>query len=83
MKLTVPHTQGPWSLEKDGCLVMQGQVVSFPIGTDDTTREEHLANNSLIAAAPDLLAAAKMALNAMGAETALAAAVAKAQGEEQ
>lgn len=48
------HTQGPWTQERDGSIVMAGQVVGF-LAPDDATKEERQANSRLIVAAPELL----------------------------
>lgn len=48
------YTQGLWSQESDGALVMSGQVVSTRIGPDHASEEEIQANMRLIAAAPAL-----------------------------
>ena len=62
------HTPGQWRLEYDGSLCMARQiVVRGLIGPDASTVAERRANNNLIAAAPDLLAACKAAENALAA----------------
>lgn len=49
------HTPGPWSLEYDYSLVMNHHIVTAgPIGPDEASREEKIANAQLIAAAPEL-----------------------------
>lgn len=55
--MNAKFTQGEWSVEYDGSIVMNGQIVSGAIGIDGSTQEEKKANSMLIAAAPDLLEA--------------------------
>ena len=54
--MSAKFTQGEWSVEYDGSIVMNGQIVSGAIGIDGSTQEEKKANSMLIAAAPELLA---------------------------
>lgn len=88
MNLSSPPTSGPWSLESDGSLVMQREVISSTLGPDWSSIGEKRANTRLISAAPDLLHAARMVLSAMGADQVIAAeeacevAIAKAEGKE-
>ena len=53
------HSLGKWELEYDGSLVINEQIVaSMPhgrIAPDYASKEEALANHTLIAAAPELL----------------------------
>ncbi len=52
------HTPGPWGVERDGfSIYMSNQVVATAIAPDGASIHEQRANASLIAAAPDLLAA--------------------------
>lgn len=62
------HTQGPWEVEYDGSLVVGGQIVSGPIAPDTATKAEAMANSSLIAAAPDLLAACEAVYQSIDAD---------------
>ena len=55
--MSAKFTQGEWSVEYDGSIVMNGQIVSGAIGIDGSTQEEKKANSMLIAAAPELLEA--------------------------
>ena len=50
------HTQGKWSQESDGTLVMAGQLIAQPIwlAPDGAPKDEALANARLIAAAPEM-----------------------------
>lgn len=57
------HTPGPWSLESDGSLVMNNQVVGSAPSPDTATKEEAKANAALIAAAPSLLESAEALLH--------------------
>ena len=62
----VAHTPGPWMQEYDGAVAI-GEQVCIPVdhcGPDDVPHAERKANARLIAAAPDLLAALQMALDA-------------------
>ena len=53
------HTPGPWTIESDGTTVsMGGQCVIVGPAPDSAPIVEQRANAALIAAAPDLLAAA-------------------------
>jgi len=92
------HTPGPWQrpdpnpyavtteFEYDGTHTTVCQMQHGPYGVD--TDEERIANARLIAAAPDLLKAAKTALDALNkhegipseASDKLASAIAKAEG---
>ena len=54
--MSAKFTQGEWSVEYDGSIVMNGQIVSGAIGIDGSTQEEKKANSMLISAAPELLA---------------------------
>ena len=61
-------TQGNWTVEKDGTTVtMGGQCVIVSPAPDGATMEETRANAKVIAAAPDLRAAAKLAFAALNA----------------
>ena len=53
--MSAKFTQGEWSVEYDGSIVMNGQIVSGAIGIDGSTQEEKKANSMLISAAPELL----------------------------
>ena len=57
--MSAKFTQGEWSVEYDGSIVMNGQIVSGAIGIDGSTQEEKKANSMLIAAAPELLEACR------------------------
>ena len=58
------HTQGAWFVESDGIsITMGGQVVATAITPDTANIETQKANARLIAAAPDLLEAAKATLS--------------------
>ena len=50
--MSAKFTQGEWSVEYDGSIVMNGQIVSGAIGIDGSTQEEKKANSMMIAAAP-------------------------------
>jgi len=85
-------TGGDWTLERDGSLVMAGQVIGVGVdglGPDDASRNEKAANARLLSAAPDLYEAMAMLIDAaeardFGAEAAAMeagrAALAKARG---
>lgn len=89
------HTPGPWRIENDApsYCINAGErrhvamVSCYTDGTPGNSSSENLANARLIAAAPDLLAAAKLALDdccdliQTGAGNALEAAIAKAEGK--
>ncbi len=49
-------TQAPWSMERDGSVVMCNEVVGT-LAPENASRIEIIANARLIAAAPELLAA--------------------------
>ena len=57
--MSAKFTQGEWSVEYDGSIVMNGQIVSGAIGIDGSTQEEKKANSMLISAAPELLEACR------------------------
>ena len=57
--MSAKFTQGEWSVEYDGSIVMNGQIVSGAIGIDGSTQEEKKANSMMIAAAPELLEACR------------------------
>ena len=85
--MSAKFTQGEWSVEYDGSIVMNGQIVSGAIGIDGSTQEEKKANSMLIAAAPELLRAAIAALTIVNnaypygsIASDLRAAIAKAEG---
>lgn len=60
------HTPGPWTVESDGSSVsFGGQVVITAPIYDEGSRDEEKANARLIAAAPDLLAAAVAIMSAI------------------
>ena len=95
--MSAKFTQGEWSVEYDGSIVMNGQIVSGAIGIDGSTQEEKKANSMLIAAAPELLEALQAILENDGGEGSKCfdairlfdareearAAIAKATGEQQ
>jgi hypothetical protein len=62
MKMTAQHTQGPWRADRSAILAtVEGQLVSIAVvfsGAAASLAEAN-ANQLLIAAAPDLLAAAQ------------------------
>jgi hypothetical protein len=69
---TTQHTPGPWSQGEDNPLNIYGNHASVANvhGTHPTgasTEEEAIANARLIAAAPELLAALRLAKNAIDA----------------
>ena len=64
--MSAKFTQGEWSVEYDGSVVMNGQIVSGAIGIDGSTQEEKKANSMLIAAAPELLEACKRLVGSLG-----------------
>jgi hypothetical protein len=69
---TTQHTAGPWTQGDDNPLSIYGKYTNVATvhGTHATgarTEEEARANARLIAAAPDLLAALKLAKNAIDA----------------
>ena len=91
------HTPGPWEVDKEtGEITARETVLGIIYGVDDfpcyegeDIDEECKANASLVAAAPDLLEAAKLALEkcpfpvgAMKAKEALRTAIAKAEETE-
>jgi hypothetical protein len=62
-------TPGPWRVEYDGSIVMNGQVVGYGLAPDGATDQEFKANTALIAAAPSLyesLVIAKDTLEVVG-----------------
>ena len=66
--MTMQHTPGPWrtngfQIEGPNMGLVIATATSPRIGWAPKTKEEGLANARLIAAAPDLLAAAKAALD--------------------
>lgn len=86
------HTPGPWTYDLPNCKVRAGNGKPVATVTMRPTDEDVDANGHLIAAAPDLLAAAQLGLEAMNllpapttrptvlAYDALRAAIAKAEG---
>jgi len=48
------HTEN-WKTEYDGALVMDGQIISGPLGPDTASHEEKKANTILAASAPEML----------------------------
>lgn len=83
------HSPGPWRIRSGEILLVDGDSIAL-VSDDCETSAEYRANCELIAAAPDLMAAAEGLLNAIEtgsnmdkvrAKIALAEAVAKARGE--
>jgi hypothetical protein len=68
------HTPGPWLADVDGSgwsINTEDKGVAFTCGEandEDISKDEEAANARLIAAAPDLLAALKLALAALDCE---------------
>ena len=55
MTTATTRTPGDWTTERDGSLVMAGQVIGLEfLGPDHAGRDEKRANARLMAAAPDL-----------------------------
>jgi hypothetical protein len=90
------HTPGPWTIEESNvgygpCYYIEGGDGSYVIHGEGTAwSESDKANARLIAAAPELLEALKVAADALGSEEGMAAAyrlareaIAKAEGQRQ
>lgn len=58
---TQQHTPGPWTLDGDGFVYGEGNIVADPHSSLNIDHAELEANALLIAAAPDSLAANKLA----------------------
>lgn len=89
--MTTKHTPGPWTIEipSNGCdrYIIHGKSFEEICATCLDTEHEMQANARLIAAAPELLEACKMALSCMAPEDndatarTLRSAIAKAEGK--
>lgn len=92
--MTTKHTPGPWTIEipSNGCdrYIIHGKSFEEICATCLDTEHEMQANARLIAAAPELLEACRLALGAFeanridmqqNAERKLNAAIAKAEGK--
>lgn len=86
----MPHTPGPWHVNNNFPWLVNGppEAPGVIVDTKEHCDDEAEANARLIAAAPELLEACKMALledcydfGASGAPEVIRAAIAKAQGE--
>lgn len=65
--MTTTHTPGPWNVDC-GAIAMAGEIVCSTIPAPESASvAERRANARLIAAAPDMLAALKAALEALDA----------------
>jgi len=61
--MTMKHTAGEWIDRGTSCVGTRRQLVASVYPMEDENPEEHAANKRLIAAAPDLLAALRSAVN--------------------
>jgi len=61
--MTTKHTPGPWSVSHDSVVYSGASLVADAAGGNQRTPETAKANANLIAAAPELLAAAIEARN--------------------
>lgn len=61
--MTMKHTAGEWIDRGTSCVGTRWQLVASVYPMEDENPEEHAANKRLIAAAPDLLAALRSAVN--------------------
>jgi Trm5-related predicted tRNA methylase len=76
------HTPGPWRLVKDDYIMSHKGLLIGQICSEDATDMD--ANARLIAAAPDLLAALKLAADIIGADdriNPILDAISKAEGQ--
>lgn len=73
--MTAEHTPGPWTVRNEGYAGFYvgpaddggAPSVGFALSRTNSTEEQIVANARLMAAAPDLLAAARMAVCALAA----------------